>query len=67
MSNSQKQTIKKITSWAIGVPAFLIAFSEVNDMNYWWAPFVAMGTLVLILKWNRLFDESNNGGQVNAN
>jgi hypothetical protein len=67
MQKGQTQTIKKIISWAVGVPAFIIAFSEVNDLSYWWMPFVAMALLVLILKWNRLFDEPNDGGKVNAN
>ena len=55
--SNQTNIIKRIVSWTIGVPAVLIAFSEVSDLNYWYLPFVAMGTLVLILKWNRVFDE----------
>ena len=48
---------KKVISWAVGIPAALIAFSQVDDLSMWWLPFVAMGALVLVLKWNHVFDE----------
>jgi cytochrome b len=52
-----KISIKRIVSWAVGAPALLFAISEINDLRYWWVPFVAMGALVLILHWNHVFDE----------
>jgi hypothetical protein len=56
--NKTKTSItKKVISWAVGIPAGFIAFSEVNDLSMWWLPFVAMGALVLVLKWNQVFDE----------
>ena len=57
MATSQKQTVKKIVSWTIGVPAFIVAFGEANDFNYWWLPIVGMGVLILVLKWNHAFNE----------
>lgn len=48
---------KKVISWTVGIPAAVIAVSEINDLNYWWMPFAAIGLIVLILKWNRMFDD----------
>jgi len=58
MAKLPKQTIKKMVSWTIGIPAAIIAASEINDLNYWWLPFMALGVIVIILKWNHAFDES---------
>lgn len=47
--------IRKIASLAIGIPAGLVAVSEVEDLRYWWVPFVAMGVAIAILAWNGAF------------
>ncbi len=47
---------KKVVSWTLGVPAALFAVSEVQDLNFWWVPFVAMGAVILVLRWNHAFD-----------
>jgi len=47
--------IRKTASLAIGIPAGLIAFSEVEDLRYWWVPFVAMGIVIAVLAWNGVF------------
>ena len=50
-------TIKQLISWVIGLPSALIVVSELNDLTYWWVQFVAMGLLIVILKWNHAFDQ----------
>ena len=47
--------LKKVISFAIGVPAGICAFGEVEDLRFWWDPFVAMGVALAILAWNGAF------------
>ena len=54
---------KKIISWTIGVPAGLCAFSEVEDLRFWWIPFVAVGVAVVILAWNGVFKKEEAYGK----
>lgn len=51
------QKIKQIISWMIGLPAGLIVVGEIQNMTYWWIQFVALGLLIVILKWNHAFDQ----------
>lgn len=44
--------LKKVVSWGVGAPAGLLAFGEVEDLRFWWIPFVAMGVAVAIIAWN---------------
>jgi hypothetical protein len=55
--------IRKIASLAIGIPAGLVAFSEVEDLRYWWVPFVAMGIVVAVLAWNGVFKKKEGYGE----
>jgi hypothetical protein len=54
--NTPKISTKRIISLIIGIPATILVFSELN-LNHWYLPFVGLAALVLILKWNGLFDE----------
>jgi len=47
--------LKKVISWAIGVPAGIITVSETEDLRFWWVPFIAMGVAIAILAWNGAF------------
>lgn len=55
--------IRKIASLAIGIPAGLVAFSEVEDLRYWWVPFVAMGIVAAVLAWNGAFKKKEGYGE----
>lgn len=55
--------IRKIASLAIGIPAGLVAVSEVEDLRYWWVPFVAMGVAIAILAWNGVFNKEVSYGE----
>lgn len=55
MSKRVKINFKKVISWVIGLPAALVMFSEVEDMRYWFVPFIAAGLLLGILYWNHIF------------
>lgn len=57
------KTIKKTLSWGVGVPAGLLAFSEVEDLRFWWVPFVAMGIALAILAWNGAFKKEEAYGK----
>lgn len=59
MKATKTNAIKKIISWAIGLPCGLIAVSEVEDLNLWWIQFVAIGLLALILFWNGAFEKDS--------
>ena len=50
-----EKMLKKVISWAIGVPAGIITVSEVEDLRFWWIPFIAMGVAVALLAWNGAF------------
>lgn len=54
-----KNNFKKVVSWGIGIPAAIVAVSEIEDLRFWYVPFIAMGLVVAILFWNRAFDEPN--------
>lgn len=54
--------IREIASLAIGIPAGLVAVSEVEDLRYWWVPFVAMGIMVAVLAWNGVFNKEESYG-----
>ncbi len=51
-----KAKMRKIISWVIGWPAFVLAFAEYDDPRFWWVPFAAILTLVLIGWWNGTFN-----------
>jgi len=55
--------IRKIASLTIGILAGLVAFSEVEDLRYWWVPFVAMGIVVAVLAWNGAFKKKEGYGE----
>lgn len=55
------QRIKQIASWAIGVPAAVLATSEVSAPKLWWIPLAAAGAILLVLKWNGLLENPANG------
>lgn len=57
MSKWIKINLKKLASWAIGIPSALIMFSEVEDLNYWYLPFIGAALLVAVLHWNHAFSE----------
>ena len=59
MKANKTNTIKKIVSWAIGLPCGLIAVSEVEDLSLWWIQFAAIGILALILFWNGAFEKDS--------
>ena len=48
-------SIKKIISLIISVPALILAAGNLSDNNLWWAQFLALGVLVLVLAWNGAF------------
>ncbi len=50
-----EKMLKKVISWAIGVPAGTITVSEIEDLRFWWIPFIAMGVAVALLAWNGAF------------
>ena len=52
-----KINLKKLVSWAIGIPSALAMFSEVEDLNYWYIPFIGAALLVAVLYWNHVFSE----------
>ncbi len=54
------QIIKKVVSWAIAIPALMIAGSESKDANCFWVQLAAILALVVILKWNHAFDDLSN-------
>lgn len=59
---SKRVNFKKTVSWMVGIPSALVMFSEVEDMRYWFVPFVAAGLLVVILYWNNVFDTGKSNG-----
>ena len=56
MHKPQKQTLKQILSWFIGIPAALVAFSEPKEISYWWVSILGWTVLVGILAWNNLLN-----------
>ncbi len=59
---SKRVNFKKTVSWMVGIPSALVMFSEVEDMRYWFVPFVAAGLLAVILYWNNVFDTEKSNG-----
>lgn len=57
MSN-KKQTLKKITSIAIGSPAALIAGCEVYDGRLWWLPLLGIAIVAIIVRWNHVGEKN---------
>ena len=55
MLKRAKNNLKKLISWTIGVPSAIVMFSEVEDVRYWFLPFVAAGMIIGILCWNHIF------------
>ena len=49
--------IKKTVSWTVGVPAVLLIISEIRNLDFWWLPFIGLGTVVAILCWNGIFKD----------
>lgn len=45
-------TIKQLISYLFGFPAAILTTGQVEDLNYWWVPFVAWLALILIIFWN---------------
>lgn len=54
-----KTNIKKIISWTLAIPSFVLAVSEYEDLNLWWIQFLAMGVLIVILGWNGAFKKGD--------
>lgn len=59
MSKWVKNNLKKLVSWVIGIPSALIMFSEVEDLNYWYIPFIGAALLLAVLCWNNAFREES--------
>lgn len=59
MSKWIKINLKKLVSWAIGIPSALAMFSEVEDLNYWYIPFIGVALLLAVLCWNHAFREES--------
>lgn len=57
MRQPKTNTIKKITSILLGVPAAILVFSEIEDLKYWWIQFVTLAVLMLVLLWNGAFKD----------
>lgn len=57
MSKWIKINLKKLVSWVIGIPSVLVMFSEVEDLNYWYLPFIGAALLFAVLRWNHAFNE----------
>ena len=58
MKISKTNTIKKIISWTLGLPAGFLVICEVEDLKYCWIQIVAMIVVIAILYWNHAFEES---------
>ncbi len=63
MSKWIKINLKKLVSWAIGIPSALVMFSEVEDLSYWYLPFIGAALLFAVLYWNHAFNEKEAYGR----
>lgn len=57
MQQKKTNTVKKMISWAIAIPALVIVASDISDLSLWWIQFVAIGLLIVIMAWNGLFPD----------
>lgn len=57
MRQAKTNKLKQIISLILGIPAAIIMFSEIENLEYWWIQLVAVLVLLIVLKWNNLLDK----------